>query len=332
MSKIKIFTTIVLVAVIGAGVFYACKKDDTISDSSLTQNSKANKSFDEALFHSILNHPDVDFDFANYVEGTDVANSYIVIDGNCTYGVFITNAASELDAWLTAEATIEKEIGSFVIQGLLVGISKKCKNVIVHDIDITAITEQMYFKEYEVACADFISSICDLTQVEIDKLNTLAVLMQNAADANDMDSFEEYYDELLHIYHKCDDPVSGKEKFEKNSMATVLFMDNMTAKYPQFGLLAEDRQFEVLTAVFSYMDFPIPSGLPYTGDKTKCKDECQYDYKLATNVNITTYAVAMLGCTFTVAGAGFCIIIATATFAASQSTTKFLYDRCLDRC
>jgi hypothetical protein len=40
MSKIKIFTTVVLVAVIGAGVFYACQKEDKY----LLHNSESNYS------------------------------------------------------------------------------------------------------------------------------------------------------------------------------------------------------------------------------------------------------------------------------------------------
>ena len=52
--------------------------------------------------------------------------------------------------------------------------------------------------------------------------------------------------------------------------------------------------------------------------RPSCSDLCYPDYDLATSVAIGSYAVSLLGCTFTLAGAGICIAIATGCFTAAQ--------------
>lgn len=163
MSKSRKFiTAIVAVAVVSGSVFHACKKEDTIPDSNLTQNSKEHKSFDEALLNSILNQ--VGFDFASYVEGDNVENEYTVTYGGQSYGVFITNAASKLDAWLAIEAADGKETGSFVKDGLLVGISSEHKcNHFVHMTDaertyLIANGESMTIDDFKLHAIEIITS------------------------------------------------------------------------------------------------------------------------------------------------------------------------------
>ena len=159
MKKLFVVLTVLAFSV----SLISCKKEDVIqNEKGLVKQQKNGGGIDEALLNNILNQ--VDFDFASYVDGEDVEKEYTVIYGGQSYGMLITNAASKLDAWITTEAAIENETGSFVVQGLLVGLSHehKCNHsVLMTDEERTCLIangESMPIDDFKFHAVEIITS------------------------------------------------------------------------------------------------------------------------------------------------------------------------------
>jgi len=117
----KLFVVLIVLAF--SASFISCKKDDVIqNEKGLVKQQKNGGEIDEALLHFILSQ----INFDAYVAGEEVEKERTIINGNCTYGVFIADNQSELDEWIATEIANGKETGSLVVQGLFVGISKMC--------------------------------------------------------------------------------------------------------------------------------------------------------------------------------------------------------------
>jgi len=122
----KLFVVLLVLAF--SASFISCKKEDVIqNEKSLVKQQKNGGDIDEVLLQFILEQ----VEFVRYLAGEDVEKERTVINGQCTYRVFITNDQSELDEWIETESANEKETGTFEVEGLFVGISKKCDDIVL---------------------------------------------------------------------------------------------------------------------------------------------------------------------------------------------------------
>jgi len=203
--------------------------------------------------------------------------------------------------------------------------------------DFADMIVQPYFKDFEAACIDFLGVLPIFTQAEIDRMNELLELIQWAIDLGDYDVIQKYIDEYLRIFYQTDEPNLGREKFENFSTATVVFINEMTENYPVFEELNEAQQVEILTAVFSNMDFPMPNFdtaiilppdmLPSGYDA--CVQSANNERYAWLAASTAVYIAGLAGC---IGSGGWCIPLAMAGYGLAIASAEHHYETELALC
>ena len=197
---------------------------------------------------------------------------------------------------------------------------------IVHGVDITELIAQPYFRNYALACVDFIDETIDFTQDEIDRLNELVELMQYALSIGNMDLFWQYHDEFMRVFYRKNDPNYGKERLNHFHGVAVEFMGQMAENYPHFRELSEFQQSEVLTEAITKSHKQATGQSPgeiYCGEA-----------KFRSEISATqSYGIAVAACALTtgwsVVGFGICSAVATGIYAKDIYGINKEYDKCM---
>ena len=195
---------------------------------------------------------------------------------------------------------------------------------ILHGVDIAKMAEEPCFNAYADACHTFVENTPDFTAEEIARFEELLRLLQEALNCENSELAEKYANMIVNFFYKTDDINIGREKLEVFRNKCDMHLKEIGNLYPEFAVLSDNEKLEVLDACFGQKHQKL--------QQMSCKQACDNDYYLSGNVNATILALELLGCTFTLAGAGICIGFAVASYAASMGTAKYQHSNCLARC
>jgi len=192
-------------------------------------------------------------------------------------------------------------------------------------IDIYALAASSELSKYFEATAPLSEKIAKSIKskspndVKIARMNELVTLISQAAEDNDYELVDIYFEELINLI----DSMTQTEAFYECEFVQLLneeadnFINYLYSEYPSFFTLNSEQQRNVIDAI---VEITVPRG----------PVECYNTYNAAIKDAEIVYAISVAGCCFTGPAAWACVGVALGVYCVSHYRANQNLKKCLN--
>jgi len=201
------------------------------------------------------------------------------------------------------------------------------EDMILHGINIAEMAEAECVIGLENTVAEFGDVFLYFTDDELDELEELLKLIQEALNNGNYSLAAIYAEEYMNRYYGIINPSNGKQKWDKFQIESSEYLVQIGEIYPAFVFLSETEQIDILGACYRYKQQKAPL--------MSCASACRVARDNAEQSAGDNYAISMFACGVlspTLGPALICAGIATGIYLNDRRLARNHYNECLGNC